>query len=64
MQTRRETLKHSALVAGLLATWGFHRWSRSTRRPGLASAMEDSMTGGSLRNARRIADEIARIENE
>ena len=51
-------------VAGLLATWGFHRWSRSTRRPGLASAMEDSMTGGSLRNARRIADEITRFENE
>ncbi len=51
-------------VAGLLATWWFHRWSRSASRPGLAKAMEDSMTGSSLRNAQRVLDEVAQFERE
>lgn len=51
-------------IAGLLASGWFHRWSRSGRRPELAKAMEDSVTGGSLRNAQRIAGEIARFEQE
>ena len=50
--------------AGLLGTWWFHRWSRSPKRPKLAKAMEDSVTGGSLRNAQRIASEIAQFEKE
>lgn len=51
-------------VAGLLATWWFHRWSRSAKRPKLAKAMEDSITGGSLLKAQRIFDEIAQFEKE
>ena len=51
-------------VAGLLATWWFHRWSRSPQRPRLAKAMEDSVTGGSLRKAQAILREIAQFEAE
>lgn len=51
-------------IAGLLATWWFHRWSRSPRRPRLAKAMEDSVTGGSLRKAQAILGEIAHFEAE
>ena len=29
-------------VAGLLATWWFHRWSRNPARPRLARAMDDA----------------------
>lgn len=49
-------------IAGLLATWWFHRWSRSPRRPRLAKAMEDSVTGGSLRKAQAILGEISHFE--
>ena len=51
-------------IAGLLATWWFHRWSRSPKRPRLAKTMEDSVTGGSLRKAQRLLDEIAQFEKE
>ncbi|MET0756297.1 MAG: serine/threonine protein kinase [Pseudoxanthomonas sp.] len=51
-------------VAGLLATWWFHRWSRSGRRPKLAKAMEDGVTGGSLLRAQRTLEEISRFEKE
>ena len=51
-------------AAGLLATWWFHRWSRSPQRPRLAKAMEDSVTGGSLRKVQAILREIAQFEAE
>lgn len=51
-------------AAGLAATAGFHRWSRDPARPRLAKAMEDSITGGSLRRARAQIDEVARFEAE
>lgn len=51
-------------IAGLLATWWFHRWSRSPQRPRLAKAMEDSVTGGSLRKAQAILGEISHFEAE
>ena len=51
-------------IVGLLATWWFHRWSRSPRRPRLAKAMEDSVTGGSLRKAQAILGEISHFEAE
>ena len=51
-------------VAGLLATWGFHRWSRHPNRPRLAKAMEDSMSGSSLRKAQAVLDELAQFEQE
>lgn len=49
-------------AAGLAATAWFHRWSRDPARPRLARAMEDSVTGGSLRRARAEIEEIARFE--
>ncbi|NDK39879.1 serine/threonine protein kinase [Pseudoxanthomonas gei] len=51
-------------AAGLAGSWWLHHWSRSSRRPQLARTMQDGMTGSSLRNAQRIADEIARFEQE
>lgn len=51
-------------IAGLLATGWFHRWSRSPRRPRLAKAMEDSVTGASLRKAQAILGEISHFEAE
>lgn len=51
-------------IVGLLATWWFHRWSRHPSRPRLAKAMEDSVTGRSLRRAQAIAEEIARFERD
>ena len=49
-------------VVGLLGTWWFHRWSRHPGRPRLARAMDDSVTGGSLRRAQARIDEIERFE--
>lgn len=51
-------------VAGLLATGWLHRWSRGGKRPKLAKAMEDSVTGGSLLKAQRVLEEIAQFEKE
>ncbi|MFD0740483.1 serine/threonine protein kinase [Lysobacter koreensis] len=51
-------------VGGLLATWWFHRWSRHASRPRLAQAMDDAVTGRSLRKAQRALDEIAQFEKE
>ena len=51
-------------IAGLLATWWFHRWSRHPSRPRLAKAMDDSLTGSSLRKAQRLLDELAQFEKE
>ena len=51
-------------IPGLLATWWLHRWSRNGKRPKLARAMEDSLTGGSLRKAQAQLDELARFEQE
>ena len=49
---------------GLLATEWFHRWSRAPSRPRLARAMEDSVTGSSLRKAQAQLDELRRFEQE
>lgn len=51
-------------IAGLLGTWWFHHWSRSPRRPRLARAMRDGATGGSLRRAQGLLDEIERFARE
>lgn len=51
-------------MAGLLGTWWFHLWSRSPKRPRLAKAMHDSVTGGSLRRARAALDELERFARE
>jgi hypothetical protein len=51
-------------AAGLLATAWFHRWSRSGERPRLARAMEDAVTGRSLRKAQAHLEELVRFERE
>lgn len=51
-------------VAGLLATWWFHRWSRAPARGELGRTLDDSLTGRSLRNAQRAIDDLARFERE
>ncbi len=51
-------------IAGLLATWWFHRWSRDPSRPKLAKFMDDSVTGSSLRKAQSLIDEIAAFEHD
>ena len=38
-------------IAGLLATWWFHRWARRPERAEFGRKMDDSLTGGSLRKA-------------
>ena len=49
---------------GLLGTWCFHRWSRSPARPTLAAAVDDAVTGRSLRRARQQLEELQRFERE
>ena len=49
-------------AAGLLATLWSLRWAQDPRRPRLASLVDASMTGASLRKARRFLDEIAQFE--
>lgn len=51
-------------IAGLAATAWFHRWSHHPSRPRLARAMDDSLTGSSLRKAQRVLDELAQFERE
>lgn len=51
-------------IAGLLATWWFHRWSRSPARPRLARAMNDAVTGHSLARAQRRLDELKAFAEE
>lgn len=51
-------------IAGLLATWWFHRWARRPERAGFGRKMDDSLTGGSLRKALAQLDELQRFERE
>lgn len=51
-------------VAGLLASLGFLHWSRQPQRPRLAKAVEDSVSGVSLRRAQALLEEIERFERD
>lgn len=51
-------------VAGLLATWLFHRWAHKPHRPRLANFLDNSMTGSSLRKAREELDVLNEFERE
>jgi hypothetical protein len=51
-------------IAGLLATWGFHRWARRPERAEFGRRMDDSLTGGSLRKALAQLDDLKRFEQE
>lgn len=51
-------------AAGLLASLGFLHWSRQPQRPRLAKAVEDGVSGVSLRRAQALLEEIERFERE
>ena len=51
-------------VAGLLGTWWFHRWSRQPARLRLGKRLDESCTGGSIRKAQALLEEIAEFERE
>lgn len=51
-------------IAGLLATWWFHRWARRPERAEFGRKMDDSLTGGSLRRALAQLDELQRFERD
>lgn len=51
-------------LAGLVATWMFHRWALRSGRPRLVRAMHEAMAGGSLVRAQAALEEIRRFENE
>lgn len=51
-------------VLGLAVTWAFHRWTRNPSRPHMAQAVDDSLTGRSLRSAQAVLDEIAAFEKD
>lgn len=50
-------------IVGLLASAWLQRWARDPRRPRLAAAVDANLTAGSLRNAQRFLDELARFEH-
>lgn len=51
-------------IVGLLATWAFHRWAQRIGRVRLLKAMDDNLTGNSLRKAQLTLEEILRFEQE
>jgi hypothetical protein len=51
-------------AAGLLGTWCLHRWSRRPGQARLAGAVDDAVTGRSLRRAQAQLDELRRFEQE
>jgi hypothetical protein len=51
-------------VAGLFATWLFHRWSRAPGREKLARQVDAQLAGGSLTRAQQVLDDIAQFERE
>lgn len=51
-------------IAGLLATWWFHRWSHQPKRAEFGKRLDDSAAGGSIRKTQQILDEIAQFEQE
>jgi len=51
-------------AAGLIATRWLLRWSRNPKRPRLAQAVDDALTGASLRRAQAQMEELRRFEQE
>ena len=51
-------------IVGLLAMWGFHRWASSSRRGNFGQRYAESLSGGSLRRAQRVLDEVKQFEKE
>ncbi len=51
-------------IAGILATWLFHRWLQRPGREALAKRVQDSAVGGSLRRAQAELDALKRYAQE
>ena len=51
-------------IAGLLAMWGFHRWASNPRRAKFGQRYAEALSGGSLRRAQRVLDEVKQFETE
>ena len=51
-------------IIGLLAMWGLHRWGSSPRSGKFGQRYVESLSGGSLKRAQRVLDEIAQFEKE
>lgn len=51
-------------VAGLAATWLFHRWAHQPQRAELGRRMDDYFAGSALRQAQAQLDELVRFERE
>lgn len=51
-------------IAGLFATWWFHRWARRPERAEFGRKMDDSLTGGGLRKALAQVEELQRFERD
>jgi hypothetical protein len=51
-------------IVGLLAMWGFHVWASSSRRGKFAQRYAENLSGGSLRRAQRVLDEVKQFETE
>jgi hypothetical protein len=51
-------------IAGMLATWWFHRWARRPERADFGRRMDDQLTGGSLRRALAQVEELGRFERD
>ena len=51
-------------AAGLLATWGFHRWANRPQRASFGRKLDDGAAGGSIRRAQAALDELAAFERD
>lgn len=51
-------------IVGLLAMWGLHRWASSSRSGKFGQRYAESLSGGSLRRAQRVLDEVKQFETE
>ena len=51
-------------IPGLLATWGFHRWSRHPSRAALGKKLDDGAAGGSLLKAQAELDALKAYAEE
>lgn len=51
-------------AVGLVGTWWFHHWARDPRRPRLARAMDNAVTGSSLRKAQAQLEALKHFELE
>lgn len=51
-------------LAGLFGTWLFQRWTQHPARARLRSKLDEAETGGSLRKARAMVDELAEFSKE